>query len=132
VGCAAEVVEPTGVTLERQPAPFDTQSRPRREIELKAQPESRGDGGRRLGREGLTAGQVGGTTLRGALDTAVRALSAADECRAAEQVEVGVDVDALEDTDLAAERHQRQLWRRHPIDGAELLAEVAAHVDTGQ
>ena len=43
---------------------------------------------------------------------------------AAEDVEVGVDEQLLEDAELAAQRDERELRRRDPLDVADLLGEV--------
>src|SRR5690606_17773102 len=125
VRAGAVIVEAAGVPGERHGAPLETERVPAVHVEREAETERRGNGDAARRRERLIIGDgervavgVRGTAqaLRAAAAAhdriwprALVALRHARDGRPGKEIEIRVDVDALKQGDLAAERDERDL-----------------------
>src|SRR5688572_2406373 len=117
---AARGIEAAGVPREGETTPLEAERAPLAHVEAQTQTERRRDRHTRSQLEAL--GAAAGARLT------IAALLQAHEGRTAEEVQVRIDVDALEQRDLAAERHERDLRGHHPVHARELILEVVSEL----
>ena len=129
VRAATVVVEATGVPREGHAAPLEADRVPLVDVEREAQAEGGRDGYPTLARIRRLIVRLTGLASVG---IALLALAHADEGGAGEEVQIGVEVDVLEQRELSTEGDRGDLRRGDPVDCADLLLELGTHVGRRQ